>query len=245
MHHLFGHAHPDKLETLIKASSKWNDNVKNMLRKLLDCEVCKIEGRRIPKPKVALPRAARHNHVVAIDLKENTRYPDAPPYILYMVDCFSRFKIGVFIPDKQAITVTETIMKNWIKLFGAMAYLHCDRGREWMNQELQNFCFKFNIKLTATAALSPNANGIVERQHAVCDRMMDKMLTADPSLSPEIALGWSIHAANTLEMKEGISPFMIVFGRNPMHPSLTDFKPGNEDNPELSKTVADNIKAMM
>ena len=114
-----------------------------------------------------------------------------------------------------------------------------------MNQELQNFCFKFNIKLTATAALSPNANGIVERQHAVCDRMMDKMLTADPSLSPEIALGWSIHAANTLEMKEGISPFMIVFGRNPMHPSLTDFKPGNEDNPELSKTVADNIKAML
>ena len=94
LHHLFGHAHPDKLETLIKASSKWNDNVKNMLRKLLDCEVCKIEGRRIPKPKVALPRAAQHNHVVAIDLKENTRYPDAPPYILYMVDCFSRFKIG-------------------------------------------------------------------------------------------------------------------------------------------------------
>ena len=96
-------------------------------------------------------------------------------------------KLGVFIPNKKAVTVTEAIMKNWVKLFGAMAYLHCDRGREWMNQELQNFCFKFDIKLTATAALSPNANGIVERQHAVCDRMMDKMITADPTLSPEAA----------------------------------------------------------
>ena len=31
-----------------------------------------------------------------------------------------------------------------------------------------------------------------------------------------------------------------------MHPSLTDYKPGNEENsPELSKVVADNIKAMI
>ena len=83
LHHLFGHAHPDKLEKLIKVSSKWKDNVKEMLNKLLDCEVCKVEGRRIPKPKVALPRAAKHNHVAAVDLKENTRYPNAHPYIIY------------------------------------------------------------------------------------------------------------------------------------------------------------------
>ena len=72
------------------------------------------------------------------------------------------------------------------------------------------------------------------------------MPTADPSLTPDIALGWSVHAVNTLEMIDGISPFMIVFGKNPMHPTLTNFKPGNEDNPpELSKIVADNIKAMI
>ena len=246
LHHLFGHAHPDKLERLIKASKRWDNTVKEKLNKLLSCEVCKVEGRRIPKPKVALPRAARHNHVVAIDLKENTRYPNALPYILYLVDCFSRFKCATFIPNKKASTVSEAIITNWIKLFGPMAYLHCDRGREWLNQELENVCYKFDIKLTSTAALTPNANGIVERQHAVCDRMMDKMLTADPTLTPDVALGWSVHAANALEMREGISPFMIVFGKNPMHPSLTDYKPGNEENaPELSKVVADNIKAMI
>ena len=183
LHHLFGHAHPDRLEGLIKTAGRWNEKVKEMLKKVSNCEVCKIEGRRIPKPKVSLPRAARHNHVVAADLKENTRYPNAPPYILYMVDCFSRFKCAAFIPDKNASTVTEAIIVNWIKLFGPMKYLHVDRGREWLNQELQTMCFKFDIRLTATAAQSPNQNGIVERQHAVCDRMMDKMITADPSES--------------------------------------------------------------
>ena len=245
LHQLFGHAHPDKLEKLIKSAGKLNDKVKEMLQKLMNCEVCKIEGRRVPKPKVALPKAAKHNHVVSADLKENTRYPGSQPYILYLVDCFSRFKVATFIPDKKSSTVTEAILVNWVKLFGPMKYLHVDRGREWMNNELQNFCHKFDIRLTATAAMTPNANGICERQHAVCDRMMDKMITADPTLSPEMALCWSVWSANCLELTEGVSPFTIVFGRVPMHPTLMDFKPGNEEDPEVSKVVADNIKTML
>ena len=75
LHHLFGHAHPSQLESLIKTAGRWNDNVKAMVEKLSSCENCKIEGRRVPKPKVALPKASHHNHVVAADLKENTRYP--------------------------------------------------------------------------------------------------------------------------------------------------------------------------
>ena len=110
LHHLFGHAHPDKLEKLIKTSNRWDNTVKEKLNRLFSCEVCKVEGRRIPKPKVALPRAARHNHVVAVDLKENTRYPNALPYILYLVDCFSRFKCATFIPNKKASTVSEAII---------------------------------------------------------------------------------------------------------------------------------------
>ena len=60
-------------------------------------------------------------------------------------------------------------------------------------------------------------------------------------LSPEIALCWSIYAANALELNEGISPFMIVFGKTPMHPTLMNFHPGNEEHPSVSETVADAI----
>ena len=245
LHHFFGHAHPSKLENLIRTSGRWNDNVRMMVDKLHSCEVCKIEGRRVPKPKISLPKAAGHNHVVAADLKENKRYPQCPPYIIYLVDCFSRFKCAVFIPDKRSSTITEAIMVNWVKIFGPMRYLHVDRGREWMNGELQSFCHKFDIRLTATAAMTPNANGICERQHAVVDRMMDKMLTADRELTPEIALCWSVYAANALELNEGISPFMIAFGKTPMHPTLMNFKPGNEENLDVSKAVSNNIRAML
>ena len=128
---------------------------------------------------------------------------------------------------------------------GPMNYLYVDRGREWMNDCLQTFCHKFDIRLTATAAMTANANGICERQHAVVDRMMDKMITADPSLTPEMALAWSVWSANALELTEGISPFMIVFGKAPMHPTLMDYKPGNDEHPELAQQIADNIRTML
>ena len=137
---------------------------------------------------------------MAADLKENTRYPQSSPYIIYLVDCFSRFKVAVFISDKRSSTIAAAILVNWVKMFGSMKYLHVDRVWEWMNGELQSLCNKFDIRLKAAATMTPNTNGICERQHAVVDRMMDKMLTAYASFTLEIALCWSIYAANTLKV---------------------------------------------
>ena len=161
--------------------------------------------------------------MVCIDLKENRRYRNAPPYILYLVDAFTRFKAAVYIKDKKATTITEAICKEWIKLFGPKKYILTDRGKEWLNQELQHFCHFNDIRMTMTASYTPNANGIVERNHACVDRMIEKMCTADPELDPQIALCWSIHASNCLDLVEGISPHLLVFGRIPTHPSLINF----------------------
>ena len=62
--------------------------------------------KRIPKPKVACPRAEKFNEIVTLDLKE---YKDPNKaenrYILYMIDMFSRLTVGVFIPDKHPETI--------------------------------------------------------------------------------------------------------------------------------------------
>ena len=38
---------------------------------------------------------------------------------------------------------------------------------------------------------------------------------------------------------------MIVFGKTPMHPTLVNFKPGNEEHLGVSEIVASNIKTML
>ena len=74
------------------------------------------------------------------------------------------------------------------------------------------------VKHTATAAFTPNANGLNERNHCIVDTMLEKMLLTDPALKPEIALMWAINAKNTLSNRSGFSPAQIVFGKNQVFP---------------------------
>ena len=245
LHHVFGHAGKDKLEALIKRAERWHGDIENYLQDIKkNCEVCKLEAKTSPRPNVAYPRAVHHNHVLAIDLKENIKFPNAGDYILYMVDCFTRFKMACFIKDKKATTVAEALFKHWIKWFGAPKILHSDRGKEFVNDELLKLCELHGTKVTNTAARTPNANGLCEKQHWWVDKMMEKISLVNPDFSAEILLGWCIHAANTLDMKNGYSPHILVFGKNPTHPILQHPNPTMSKSPEFSKHLADNINMM-
>ena len=126
------------------------------------------------------PRASNFNQTM--DIKYKTRFAErSQPYILYMVDAFTRYKSAVFIPDKSATTVVEAFLVNWIRIFGRSCMVHFDRGNEFINYD------KYNIKITSTASYSPNQNVAF---------IMAKIMTADPNCSPEIALTWAINASN-------------------------------------------------
>ena len=87
-----------------------------------------------------------------------------------------------------------------------MRCIHSDRGSEFLNEELAAVCDYFGVRMSATPAYTPNANGLNERGHSIVDRMMDKILTADSNIKPEVALGWAFTACNSLDNVNGISP---------------------------------------
>ena len=68
------------------------------------------------------------------------------------------------------------------------------------------------------------------------DRSLERMLTADPALKPEVALSWCIMASNTMQNVSGCVPFQIMFGRIPKHPSLVEENPGQDE--ELADSQA-------
>lgn len=92
---------------------------------------------------------------------------------------FSRFLLAVFVPNKQAATIGEALLEKWVSIFGPPGTCHSDRGGEFLNEDLTQLCEYLNSKQTATAAYSPNQNGCNESNHAVVDRMLQKMLMAD------------------------------------------------------------------
>ena len=246
VHQSLGHAHRDKIKNMVKQTKLYDDNTLKFIDELKNCEVCAVEHNRPPKPKVALPRSSNFNHVVAIDLKENRRYKNAPPYIFYMVDTFTRFKAAIFIKNKQGSTIAEHLVLDWVKYHGAPKYLMSDRGTEFLNGEMKDFCQFHGIRFTTTASYSPHQNAYVERGHQTADRALEKMITADPSLKPQVALAWVIQAVNTLQNVNGFTPFQLVFGRLPRHPTLVEDNPGaNQEIADSQSTWARHYRMMM
>ena len=122
-----------------------------------------MESKRKSLPKTAIPRASNFNQLVTMDIKYNTKYEaKSKPYILYVIDAFTRYKVAAFIPDKSATTVVEAFLINWIRIFGRPKGVHFDRGSEFINNEMQILCEKYDINITSTAAYSPNQNGLNE-----------------------------------------------------------------------------------
>ena len=141
-------------------------------------------------------------------------------------------------------TVSEALLRKWLPVFGSMESLHTDGGKEFDNEELIKVAEYLNVKKTTTAAYSPNQNGVNERNHAIVDRMMEKMMFQDKSLKLETALCWALSAKNSLENYQGFSPSQLVFGENPKFPSLYSAGPPGLEEVNVSKAAAMHINAM-
>ena len=109
---------------------------------------------------------------------------------------------------------------------------------------MAKICEYLGVRQTATPAKTPNANGINEKNHFLVDRFMEKMMLADSSLKPQTALDWSITASNCLENVRGFSPAQLVFGQNPMYPSLLTSGPPGLEEIDMPSQLADHIHAM-
>ena len=132
LHHYFGHCHPEKLKNLIKRAGRWSKSSEIHLQKIKKCKICQVYSSKVSKPKVALPRATGVNQVVTIDLR-HSRCEKSGAYILYIIDAFSRFRMGHFIPNKSAVTVVDKIISTWIRILGPMDLIHSDQGGEFLN----------------------------------------------------------------------------------------------------------------
>ena len=249
VHHTLGHNSAEKLAKLIVNAGRATDKARTeeRLRKIKsDCQGCLRNPNRRPKPKSACPRATKFNEVVTLDLKDY-KDPDNKDnrYILYIIDMFTRLTVGVFIPDKKPETIANKILKHWVGAgFCLMGFLHSDLGGEFVNEVMTDTADYLNVRLTTTAASSPNMNGCNERNHATVDRIMSKMMDQDPSMSADIALCWALNAKNSLENYMGFSPFQLVFGETPKLPSVFTAGPPGYEEVVMSKAVADHINAL-
>lgn len=83
-------------------------------------------------------------------------------YIVSFIDAFTRM---VVLKTTRKITserVTELFDKFWVSKFRQPAKLLSDQGRQYLGNELRNYCSANKIKQAFTTAYNPRANGIAK-----------------------------------------------------------------------------------
>ena len=236
LHKQFAHPTANRLIALLKDAGVHNSTCEKLVNDITEkCEICKLNKKASPRPIACLPLATEFNQVVAMDLK----VWKSGTYLLHLIDLATRFSLAAVIKDKRPATIINKIMTLWIgNGMGAPKKFLADNGGEFANDEFRDMAENLNVEVLNSAGYSPWQNGICERNHAVVDDCVKKILDDQPNISLETALVWAVNAKNALQMVNGFSPFQLVFGCNPNLPSIMIDKP-----PALAGTTTSEIYA--
>ena len=243
LHKQLAHPSSHRLKTLLKDAELYDTEVGQFLDELSNtCDVCLRTKKTPARPVVSLPLATEFNEVVVLDLKE---WNKGKIWILHLIDAATRFTLSGLIYNKHPSTIIDKIMTLWIGSgFGIPKKILGDNGGEFANEEYKDMCENLNIDVKHTAADSPWQNGLCERNHAVIDSALTRIVEDNKNIPLEIALVWAIHAKNCLHMNSGYSSYQLVFGRNPNLPNVLYDKPPALHGTTISKTFAQHINAL-
>ena len=237
--------HPSRkkqLQFLKNSSIDWNPKVLKEQLDLIEnnCEGCILKKRAPCKPAASIPMANSFNQVVGMDLKI---YGDGT-IILYIIDFWSKFMQGRIVKSKKPEDIVTAVLECWISHYGCFqATLH-DNGGEFIGAAFAEMCDLLGIEDKTGAAHSPWSYGIVEKHHAVVDKTFESLCRDFPKYKKQTLLQWAMTIKNSTTTATGWSPNQVVFGTNPVLPSLVETNPAMMKEEVVSKTLMENFNAL-
>ena len=229
LHRQFRHQSEKVTEDMMRRAEVLTLELKRINQNVVkDCEICNRYKRTRPRPIVSLPLARRFNEVIAMDLKV---VKNGSLYFINFIDFFIRFSRAQVIHRKTPETVVNALITTWMPNgLGTPGKVLVDNGGEFDNPLYFEAMEQYNIEVCANGFSSPWSNGTCDRNHAVIDLLVDKMLEEDPKMKIEFALANDISAKNSMQNHFCFTPIKLVAGILPNIPSVL-----NSDLPELEE----------
>eukprot|EP01129_Flabellula_baltica_P008252 TRINITY_DN325_c0_g1_i2.p1 TRINITY_DN325_c0_g1~~TRINITY_DN325_c0_g1_i2.p1 ORF type:complete len:534 (-),score=75.65 TRINITY_DN325_c0_g1_i2:70-1671(-) len=136
--------------------------------------------------------------------------------ILVVSDYVSKFVFAFAVPNLEALTVANILVKNIFTVFGCCRMLLSDQGAAFAAKVSEYIFQVMNIKKLRTAAYHPQTDGLVEKFNGTVVNMLRKYVNAHLTNWDELlpfvvaAYNWSEHSSTKT------SPFFLTFGRDPL-----------------------------
>ncbi|KAJ8956145.1 hypothetical protein NQ317_019737 [Molorchus minor] len=138
---------------------------------------------------------------------------DGNKYIVVVMDYFSKWVEAYALPNQEASTIADVLVKEWICRFGVPLELHSDQGRNFESILFQKVCQLLNIHKTRTTALHPQSDGMVERMNRTINRHLSKVVSNHQRDWDHFLPLFLLAYRSSVHETTGQTPVSIIMGR--------------------------------
>eukprot|EP00435_Cladocopium_sp_Y103_P022606 s1610_g5.t1 len=215
IHKNLGHPSNDRLARALQLSGARPDMVQAAME--LKCSVCALTSPPKHSRPATLKSLLDFNSKVYLDGVTWTNKSNKTFHFYHILDAGSNYHVAIASPSKASTDLINLINQHWISWAGPPTEITVDSGTEMNSQEFANFLQRFNIKSTTTVPEAHWQSGRIERHGSFLQCMLEKVDYEYPINdygSLQQALNQCTHAKNSLSVRHGYAPEIIVFGKH-------------------------------
>ena len=210
-----GHPSNERLSRALQVNGSRPEVVQAALE--IKCAACAAHA----PPKHARPASLKSmidfSHKVYLDGVSWTNNQGRSFHFFHMLDAGTNYHVAVASPAKTSQDLIRVLNQHWLSWAGPPTEMVVDSGTEMNSQEFAEFTQRFNIRSTTTAPDAHWQSGKIERHGAFLQSMLSKIDMEHPVLDYDDlqqALNQCTHAKNSISIRHGYAPEVIVFGKH-------------------------------
>eukprot|EP00435_Cladocopium_sp_Y103_P038246 s2140_g10.t1 len=183
----------------------------------LKCSTCAS----CQKPKIQRPSTLKDaldfNDKVFIDGISWTSKAGTMFHFYHLLDQATNFHVAIPAPSRSADQAIAKVSEAWFQWAGPPNTLIMDAATEFNSESFDEFLQRHDVKGITTSPHAHWQNGRCERHGQILQSMLDKLDHEKPITTfkeLQQALIQCTHAKNTLSIRAGYAPEVLVFGKS-------------------------------
>ena len=222
----------------------WPQSSRDIKKWCAACDLCASKKGPMKKPRARLQQynVGAPMERIAMDvlgpLPESTT---GNKYIIIIADYFTKWPEAFAIPNQEATTIANLLVREVVCRYGVPLELHSDQGRNFESTVFAEMCSLLGIGKTRNTPYHPQSDGMVERLNRTLETQLS-MFVQDHQKDWDVYLPMLMMAYRTaIHDSTKCSPAKLMFGRELKLPIDLLYGRPSEEKSYNSTTYAEQL----